>query len=211
MQKGLLAVVSGFSGSGKSTVTRKLVEKYGDTYALSISATTRAPREGEEEGVAYFFKTRDEFDRMIEDDAFLEYAYYVENGYGTPAAFVEEQREAGKDVLLEIEIQGALKVKARCPEAILIFLSTPSTEELIRRLNLRGTESEEVIRSRLRRAVEEASGMELYDYILINDDLDVCIDDLHRLLKTEHMRTSLQTELIATIQRELSEREETKS
>ena len=136
MQKGLLAVVSGFSGSGKSTVTRKLDEKYGDTYALSISATTRAPREGEEEGVAYFFKTRDEFDRMIEDDAFLEYAYYVENGYGTPAAFVEEQREAGKDVLLEIEIQGALKVKARCPEAILIFLSTPSTEELIRRLNL---------------------------------------------------------------------------
>ena len=209
MRKGILAVVSGFSGSGKSTVTKMLAERY-PQYALSVSATTRSPREGEQEGVDYFFKTEEEFVRMVEEDAFLEFAYYVDHGYGTPAAFVEEQRNAGKDVLLEIEIQGALKVKKRCPDAVLVFVTPPTAEELVQRLTLRGTETDEVIRSRLRRAVEESAGMDLYDYLLINDDLEECVEDLHRLLSAQHMQTSLQKDLIENIQKELTEREETK-
>lgn len=209
MQKGLLAVISGFSGSGKSTVTKRLAAEH-EEYELSISATTRSPRKGEQEGTDYFFKTEEAFAEMVEKDDFLEYAYYVGNGYGTPAAFVEEKRNAGKDVLLEIEIQGALKVKAKCPDAVLVFVTTPTAEELVRRLTSRGTESEEVIRSRLRRAVEESSGMDLYDYLLINDDLDQCVEDLHRLLKAQHMQTSMQKDLIDNIQKELTEREETK-
>ena len=209
MRKGILAVVSGFSGSGKSTVTKMMAERY-PQYALSVSATTRSPREGEQEGVDYFFRTEDEFVKMVEEDAFLEYAYYVDHGYGTPAAFVEEQRNAGKDVLLEIDIQGALKVKKKCPDAVLVFVTPPSAEELVRRLTLRGTEPDEVIRSRLQRAVEESAGMDLYDYLLINDDLEQCIQDLHLLLTTQHMQAGLQKDLIEDIQKELAEREETK-
>lgn len=209
IKKGLLAVVSGFSGSGKSTITRKLIETYPE-YALSISATTRTPRAGEQEGVDYFFKSDDEFAEMVEKDAFLEFAYYVDHGYGTPAEFVELQRDKGKDVLLEIEIQGALKVKARCPDAVLVFVTPPSAEELVRRLTARGTETDEVIRSRLRRAVEESSGMNLYDYILVNDDLEESVERLHRLLSAQHMQTNLQIDLIENMQKELAEREETK-
>ena len=209
MKKGILAVISGFSGSGKSTITRILAERYGN-YALSVSATTRAPREGEREGVDYFYRTEEEFVRMAEEDAFLEYAYYVDHGYGTPAAFVEEQRNAGKDVLLEIEIQGALKVKEKCPDAILVFVTPPSAEELVRRLTLRGTESEEVIRSRLRRAAEESAGMDQYDYLLINDDLEQSVQDLHKLLMVQHMLCVMQKDLIEDIKKELTEREETK-
>ena len=209
MRKGILAVVSGFSGSGKSTVTKMMAERY-PQYALSVSATTRSPREGEQEGVDYFFRTEDEFVKMVEEDAFLEYAYYVDHGYGTPAAFVEEQRNAGKDVLLEIDIQGALKVKKKCPDAVLVFVTPPSAEELVRRLTLRGTEPDEVIRSRLQRAVEESAGMDLYDYLLINDDLEQCIQDLHLLLTTQHMQAGLQKDLIEDIRKELAEREETK-
>lgn len=207
MRKGLLIVVSGFSGSGKSTVTRRLLESY-DQYALSVSATTRSPREGEQEGVDYFYKTESEFLEMIDNDAFLEYAYYVDHAYGTPAAYVDEQLDSGKDVLLEIEIQGALKVKKRRPETILIFITPPGAEELERRLTGRGTESREVIRSRLQRAVEEAEDMDLYDYILINDDLDDCVRDLHDLIRTQHKRTFRQKEFISRIRGELQEREE---
>ena len=207
MEKGLLVIVSGFSGSGKSTVTKLLLEKY-DNYALSVSATTRSPREGEQEGIDYFYKTESEFLEMIDNDAFLEYAYYVDHAYGTPAAYVDEQLEAGKDVLLEIEIQGALKVKKRRPDTILIFITPPDAGELVRRLTARGTETREVIRSRLQRAVEEAKDMDLYDYILINDDLDDCVRDLHDLIRTQHRRMSRQKEFISRIQEELQEREE---
>ena len=200
-------MVSGFSGSGKSTVTRRLAETY-ERYALSISATTRAPREGETEGVEYFFKTHEEFRDLIEADALLEYAYYVENGYGTPAAFVEEQRLAGRDVLLEIEVQGALKIREKCPDAILIYIITPTIAELIRRLTSRGTENAELIHSRLHRATEEAAYLERYDYLVVNEDVDNCVEEIHHLLEGERQRTIRQTEKIATIRQELQKWEE---
>lgn len=208
MSKGLLIIVSGFSGAGKSTVTKLLVDKY-DNYALSVSATTRSPRDGEEEGVDYFYKTEEEFLEMVNGDAFLEYAYYVDHAYGTPMAYVDEQLESGKDVLLEIEIQGALKVKARRPDTIMIFITPPSAEELVRRLTSRGTDSEEVIRSRLRQAVKESEGMNRYDYIIVNDDLEACVTDMHTLIQTQHCRTAQQAGFIEKIQKELKEREET--
>ena len=144
MEKGVLVVISGFSGAGKGTLMKQLVSRY-DQYALSISATTRQPREGEVDGREYFFRTKEEFEEMIAQDALVEYAQYVEHYYGTPKKYVEENLEAGKDVLLEIEIQGALKIREKYPEAILIFVTPPSGEELRRRLVGRGTETMEVI------------------------------------------------------------------
>ena len=207
MRRGMLVIISGFSGAGKSTVTRRLLQDY-DNYALSISATTRSPRPGEQDGIEYFFKSEEEFVRMIEEDAFLEYAYYVDHAYGTPQAYVDEQLDAGKDVLLEIEIQGALKVKARRPETTLIFLTPPDAGTLVSRLTSRGTEEEAVIRSRLKRAVEESADMELYDYILINDDLDTCVRELHELIEKQRLRSAHQRDFIQRIQTELKEREE---
>ena len=137
MNKGILVILSGFSGSGKGTLMKRLLEKY-DNYALSVSATTRSPRPGERNGVDYFFKTEEEFSQMIEEDAFLEHACYVNHSYGTPAAYVDEQLNRGKDVILEIEIQGALKVKAKRPDTVLIFVTPPSAEELEKRLTGRG-------------------------------------------------------------------------
>ncbi len=208
MTKGQLIIISGFSGSGKSTITKQLLEKYSN-YALSVSATTRSPREGEKEGIDYFFKTEEEFLRMVNEDAFLEYAYYVDHAYGTPMAYVDEQLESGKDVILEIEIQGALKVKDRRPDTILIFITPPDAEELARRLTSRGTDSEDVIRSRLRQAIEESAGMDRYDYIVVNDDLEACVTKLHTLIQTQHCRSTQQAAFIRKIQRELKEREET--
>ena len=148
---GILIVVSGFSGSGKGTIMKELLKRY-DNYALSISATTRAPREGETDGREYFFKTREEFEKMIAKEELIEYAEYVNNYYGTPRAYVEEQLTAGKDVILEIEIQGALKVKKKFPDTLLLFVTPPSAEELRKRLIGRGTETMEVIEQRMQRA-----------------------------------------------------------
>ena len=177
--KGILTVVSGFSGAGKGTIMKRLMEKY-DNYALSVSATTRAPRPGEEEGREYFFRTVEEFEKMIAKEQLIEYAKYVDNYYGTPRAYVEEQLEAGKDVILEIEIQGALKVKEKFPETLLLFVTPPSARELKDRLVKRGTESMEVILSRMERAREEAKGMDRYDYLVINDVLEDCVDEVLR-------------------------------
>ena len=138
--KGILIVLSGFSGSGKGTIMKELMKKYSDQYALSISATTRSPRPGETDGVEYFFRTKEQFEKMIADDELIEYAKYVDNYYGTPKAYVEEQLAAGKDVILEIEIQGALKVKEKFPDTLLMFVTPPSAEELKNRLVGRGTE-----------------------------------------------------------------------
>ena len=183
--RGILTVVSGFSGAGKGTLMKRLLEKY-DNYALSISATTRAPREGEEHGREYFFHSKEEFEELISQDALIEYARYVENYYGTPKAYVEKQLAAGRDVILEIEIQGALKVKEKRPDTLLMFVTPPSAEELKRRLTGRGTETPEVIESRLRRASEEAKGMPLYDYVLVNDDLEECVDRMHSIIQGQH-------------------------
>ena len=201
MNKGVLVVVSGFSGAGKGTVMKALLERY-DNYALSISATTRNPRPGEEDVKAYFFRTREEFEQMIKEDALLEYAQYVENYYGTPRSYVEEMLEQGKDVILEIEIQGAMKVKEKIPEAVLVFVTPPSMEELRNRLIGRNTETMEVIESRLRRASEEAEGIENYDYLLVNDDLDVCVQDLHNIIQSEHYRSDRNKLFIEKIQKD---------
>lgn len=203
MGRGKLIVVSGFSGAGKGTLMNALMEKY-DNYALSVSATTRAPRPGETEGVSYFYKTDEEFRQMIERDELIEYAGYVGHYYGTPRAFVEENLAAGKDVFLEIEIQGAMKVKSKYPDAVLMFVTPPSAEVLKERLVKRGTESPDVIAARLKRATEEAEGVEAYDYIVVNDILQDCVETVDRIVKSEHNRADERISLIKEIRSELS-------
>ena len=201
-QQGILAVVSGFSGAGKGTIMKALLEKY-DNYALSISATTRKPRVGEEHGREYFFLTKEEFENMIANDQFIEHAQYVENYYGTPRPYVEEKMAEGKDVILEIEIQGALKVKKKFPETLLVFVVPPAAEELKRRLVGRGTETAEVIEERMKRAVEESEMMDSYDYILVNDTVEKAVEDLHNLIQSQHMLTSCNGERITNMKNEL--------
>ena len=201
MSKGVLTVVSGFSGAGKGTVMKRLIQKY-DDYALSISVTTRKPREGERDGIEYFFKTKEEVETMIENDEFLEYARYIDNYYGTPRFYVEEMLAKGKNVILEIEIQGAMQIKAKNPEAVLVFVTPPSFEELRNRLVWRGTETADVIESRLRRASEEAEGMPSYDYILVNDQVEDCVDRLHQIILSERAKAQRNEEFINTIRQE---------
>ena len=201
-REGILIVVSGFSGAGKGTIMKALLERY-DNYALSISATTRNPRPGEEEGKAYFFKTTEEFEKMIAKDDLIEYAMYVGNYYGTPKAYVEEQLRAGKDVILEIEIQGALKVKEKLPNTLSLFVTPPSAEELRKRLEGRGTETQEVIDGRMKRAIEEAEYMDQYDYLVVNDELDVCVEEMHHLIQGEHERCFRNQTFIEHMKREL--------
>ncbi len=199
---GMLIVVSGFSGAGKGTLMKELLKRY-DNYALSISATTRNPRQGEEDGREYFFVEEERFKEMIETDALIEYARYVNHYYGTPKEYVFNQMKTGKDVILEIEIQGALKVKEHFPEAVLIFVMPPNAETLKRRLIGRGTESMEIINARLSRAAEEAEGMEKYDYILINDQICACVEEMHTMIQVQHYRASNNTEFLSHIREEL--------
>ncbi len=180
-----MIVISGFAGVGKGTLVKRLVQKY-ERYALSISMTTRAPRPGEEDGREYFFVTREQFEDQIAHDGLIEYASYCGNYYGTPRAYVEAQMKAGRDIILEIEIQGAMKVKQRFPNAVLVYVLPPSAQELESRLRGRATESEEKIRERLSRAVAESEGIEDYDYIIVNDDLDRCEEELHGILCAAH-------------------------
>ncbi len=182
-KKGILLVISGFSGAGKGTIVNRLIEKY-DEYALSISMTSRAPRPGDVEGVNYFFVSREEFEKTIAENGLLEYAQYCGNYYGTPRAFVEKKLSEGRNVILEIEIQGATNIKKAFPESLLIFVTPPSAGELERRLRSRGTETEEAIRGRLARAHEESVGMDTYDFIVINDDLETCVDEVHGIIET---------------------------
>ena len=170
-KKGILIVVSGFSGAGKGTLMKKLMQDY-DNYALSISATTRQPRVGEEDGREYFFRTKEEFEKMIARDELIEYARYVENYYGTPKQYVMEQLEAGKDVILEIEIQGALKVKEKYPDTLLLFVTPPSAQVLKDRLVGRGTDAPEVIESRIAKAEFELSFADKFDVVIVNDELE---------------------------------------
>ena len=201
-QQGILAVVSGFSGAGKGTLMKELLKRY-DNYALSVSATTRQPREGEKDGEDYFFVSREYFQQMIEDGRLVEYAQYVNHYYGTPRDYVEKKMAEGKDVILEIEIQGALKVKKRFPDALLIFVTPPSAGELRRRLVGRGTETIEVINARLRRAAEEASGMEAYDYLLINDEIDKCVEQMHQLITLQHSKTCYHLDFLSRMREDL--------
>ncbi len=198
----MLVVISGFSGSGKGTLMKGLTENY-DYYSLSISATTRAPRQGEVEGREYFFVDKERFLQMIQNGELLEYARYVDNYYGTPKSYVEQELAKGKDVILEIEMQGALKIKARYPDSVLVFITPPSVEELVRRLRNRGTESEELICKRLEKAAMEAEGIEAYDYILVNDNLEKTVKHLNYLIQDQHMRVSNQIKFLEEIRGQL--------
>ena len=202
MEKGMLVVVSGFSGAGKGTIMKRITEKY-DNYALSISATTRSPREGEEEGKSYFFVSKARFEEMIDKDELVEYAKYVDNYYGTPRKFVEDCLNRGKDVILEIEIQGALKIKKKYPGSLLIFMTPPSAEELRSRLIGRNTEDEATVNKRLSRAIVESEGVEAYDYILVNADIDTCTEKLHNLIRASHDRVEAHLDLIEKIRKDL--------
>lgn len=203
--KGLLVVISGFSGAGKGSLIRELRKRY-DNYRLSVSATTRQPRTVDIPGETYFFLTRDEFEKMISGNGFLEYAQYNNNYYGTPRAYVEQQLQEGRDVLLEIEVQGAMKIRQQFPDAMLIFIVPPSAEILEKRLIGRGTETEEQVRARLRLAVEESRQMPEYDYIVINDDLGKACEELHTLIDGQHRRYALNREFVEQLQEDLYRR-----
>jgi guanylate kinase len=200
--RGVLTIISGFSGVGKGTLVKRLLEKY-DNYALSVSATTRGKREGEEEGKSYFFIGKEEFEKKIDNGEFLEYAKYVENYYGTPRKYVEEQLDSGKDVLLEIELQGAMKVKELMPEALTIFIMPPDAKTLKERLIGRGTETPDVIDARLRRAAEESAGIENYDSILVNDDLEKSVVKLNEIIQAGHNSSYRNLEFIKKIREEV--------
>lgn len=200
-KRGNLFVVSGFSGSGKGTVMKELCKN--PQYALSISCTSRAPRPGEENGREYYFISHEEFVKRQAEGYFLESAIYVDKGYGTPLGFVEENLKAGKDVILEIEMQGAMQVKRIYPDTILIFITPPSAAELRRRLTSRGTEEPEIIEKRLRRAAEEGVYMDQYDYVIVNDDLDVCVKELHELMQSTHHAVKFNKEFVAAIKEDL--------
>lgn len=204
MKKGILTVISGFAGSGKGTLTKMLIEKY-DNYRLSISATTRAPRPGEVDKEHYFFKTREEFEKMIEEDRLLEYAEYVGNYYGTPLDYVEEMLNEGRDVILEIEYIGAFKVKERFPEAALIFLTPPSVTEVYNRLKKRNTETEEVIRKRLIRGKEEADIIDKYDFVVVNDNIEEALLNLHNTIQCAKNAICRNSEFINDIKKQFDE------
>lgn len=202
--RGVLIVVSGFSGAGKGTLMKRLLQTY-DNYALSVSMTTRRPREGERDGVEYFFTDKEHFEEKIAEHGLIEYACYCGNYYGTPREYVERKLEEGKDVILEIEIQGALKVKERFPESLLLFVTPPSAGELERRLVGRGTEDEETVRKRLARAGEESEGIEAYDYIVVNDNLERCAEEIHQLVEASRHAPVRSAEFIKEIREELRE------
>ena len=203
MSKGILIVLSGFSGAGKGTLVKELMKTY-DNYALSISMTTRKPREGEVHGREYFFTERESFEEKIAQNGLIEYAQYCGNYYGTPRDYVEEMLAAGRDVLLEIEIQGMHKVKKMFPDMLTLFVTPPSIAELEKRLRGRGTETEEVIRKRLARAAEEAKGMEDYEYLVVNDDLQECVEEIHSIVKAAKRASRRNTEFINNIRGELN-------
>jgi len=196
MKKGSLIVISGFSGAGKGTVAKRLVKDYG--YSLSVSATTRAPREGEVDGVDYYFKSEADFKNLIDYNGFIEYARYVDNYYGTPRAFVEKELASGHNVILEIEVQGALNIKRQYPDAILIFITAPSVEALKERLVGRGTEEAAVVAKRMKRASEEAEEMINYEYIVINDDLDECVHTVHSIVISKRCELNQNIDFIET-------------
>ncbi|MBD8013804.1 guanylate kinase [Microbacterium sp. APC 3898] len=187
-QRGLLIVLSGPSGVGKGTVRKELFSQPDTNYEYSISMTTRAPREGEVDEVDYFFKTRSEFEELIEQDQLLEYAEFVGNYYGTPLEYVNKMRDAGRDVFLEIEVQGAAQVRSKVPDGLFIFLAPPSLSELEERLVGRGTESDDVIASRLQAARQELEMMNLYDYVVENDEVENACDRINAIIIAEHCK-----------------------
>ncbi|WP_434311352.1 guanylate kinase [Hominifimenecus sp. rT4P-3] len=204
-EQGMLVIISGFSGVGKGTVIKELMRRY-DEYFFSVSATTRSPREGEVHGREYLFLNEEEFQQLIEENRLLEYAGYTGCHYGTPADPVKREREAGRHVLLDIEIQGAFQVKKACPEALMLFLLPPSAEVLYRRLVNRGTETMEKIHKRMARSAEEAAYIDRYDGILVNENLDVCVEQLHQIIHNPELAAKYKKEnrmAAGTLQKEI--------
>lgn len=197
-KRGKLFVISGPSGAGKSTVVFKAMEGRED-YCFSTSVTTRKPRPGEVDGREYFFIDRDRFSEMVLRDELLEYAEYVSNSYGTPRAYVEEQLDAGFDVILDIEIQGARQVHEKMPEAVMIFIAPPTLEELERRLVNRGTDTAEAIRGRLARARQEYAEADFYSYIIVNDDADTAAAEVASIITAEHCRFGDRAEVLKIV------------
>ncbi len=187
-QRGLLIVLSGPSGVGKGTVRAAIFNEKDVEYVYSVSATTRQKREGEVDGVDYYFVSREEFEELIEQDQLLEYAEYVNNYYGTPIHKIKETLEAGKDVFLEIEVQGAMKVRERMPEGIFIFLAPPNLDELEERIINRGTDSRGVIIERMQKAVEEIKMMQHYDYVVVNDEIPNAVKKINAIITSEHLK-----------------------
>jgi guanylate kinase len=202
MDKGKLVVISGFSGAGKGTIVKQLIERYG--YSLSVSATTREPREGEVDGREYYFKSTEEFLSLVDYNGLIEWTKYVDNYYGTPRKFVEEELSQGKTVILEIEVKGASNIKQQYPDAVLIFITTKDIDTLRDRLRKRGTETEEVINKRISRAADEAELMDNYDFIVINDDLEECIDSVHSIIISDNYKTENSMDFVKKIQEELT-------
>ena len=195
-ERGQLIVLSGPSGVGKSTVIAELFSQRSNIY-FSVSYTTRKPRVGEQDGVNYNFVSREEFERMIADDELLEYAEYVDNYYGTSIKLIREKLDAGIDVLLDIEVQGAAKVRARCPDALFIFIIPPSFEELSRRLHRRNTDSEDVIAGRLAKARQEFREIPKYDYLVINDKVANAVHEIEAILTAAECRVDCRSRMLA--------------
>lgn len=202
-KQGILTIISGFSGVGKGTIVNRLLEIYPEDYCLSISVTTRKPRTGEVHGRNYFFLSQEDFKGMIEAGELLEYAEYVDNFYGTPKQFVVDKLVQGINVILEIEMQGALEIKAQYPQTLLLFVAPPSAQDLEVRLRARNTEGEEEIVKRLNRALEETIYIPDYDYMVINDELDCCTRDIHTIIESEKNRVFRNKESIAKLEAEL--------
>ena len=197
-KKGLLIVVSGPSGTGKGTICKAIVEKRDDVF-LSVSATTRQSREGEQNGVHYHFLSKAEFEQNIENGQMLEHAVFCGNYYGTPKKAVDQMLEAGKNVILEIEVQGAMKVREKYPEGVYVFVLPPSMAELRRRLTGRGTETDEVVEERLKTALKEFGYIEKYNYILLNDEVDKAVKRLESIIDAEHCRIERNTNIIEEV------------
>lgn len=187
-ERGLLIVFSGPSGVGKGTVRKAIFDNENHEFEYSVSMTTRTQRPGEVDGVDYFFRTKDEFEEMIKKGEMLEFAEYVGNYYGTPLRYVNETLDQGKDVFLEIEVQGALQVKEKAPDGVYIFLTPPDLIELRERITNRGTDSEEIINERMQKAREEIEMMQLYDYAVVNDEVSHAVERVLKIIDAEHCR-----------------------
>lgn len=203
---GSLVILSGPSGVGKGTIGARMLARHEDM-CFSVSATTRAIREGEEEGVNYYYKTVEEFEEMIRNGEFLEYMQvFGKNYYGTPRKYVEEKLSAGMSVLLDIDVQGAMVVKANYPDAVLIFIAPPSLEELHRRLSGRGTETPEAVERRFAQAKTEFTYVEKYDYVIVNDDLEIAVQDVEAILRSRELSSDhYKSEVFAILNAEAAE------
>lgn len=189
-KRGMLIVLSGPSGVGKGTVRKALFDEPDTDFQYSISMTTRQPREGERDGVDYFFVSKEQFEENIQNGEMLEYAKYVDNYYGTPLKYVNQTLDSGKDVFLEIEVNGAMQVRANCPDAVFVFLTPPDLMELKHRLISRGTEEIDVINARIKKAVGEIKMMRNYDYAVVNDQVENAVSNIRTIIRSERLRVT---------------------